>query len=450
MLIPVAVLAGFFLGLALVAYFCKIRLPQFLFQLCQSQVALENFNLLQKLTCRDGFESLLRADTGKSIDRPFGTNQHFFYWDKLQFNPVFLTRQPITDVTAVETGVVLGPGAKKPLRLAIPILIGGMSYGNALSLAAKIALAKAATLAGTAANTGNGPFLDEERYFAKSLVLQLSRGFWSKSPAILAQADMIEIALGHGAWGSAPVRIDGYKINHDFAVRLGTIRGLDVLIQSSRSETRDYQSLKSYIRELKRMTGGVPIGVKFGATHYLESELELIIESGADVIIFDTLEGGTHASPVIIQDHAGLPLFPALCRAVRYLKEVNQFGKISLVVGGGLVNPGDFLKCLALGADAVIIGTIAILAMSHTQVTKAFPWEPPTGLVYHLGKDEMKLNPKTGAENLGKFLGSCRREMQLAMGVMGKRSFQELTSDDLVALDPLYARIAGVQYLSER
>jgi glutamate synthase domain-containing protein 2 len=349
----------------------------------------------------------------------------------------------------VDTSVILGPQAKKPLHLKIPIMIGGMAYGGALSLKAKIALAKAATMAGTAGNTGSGPFLKEERAMADKLVLQYSRGFWSKSATILSQMDMIEISLGHGAWASAPVRISGKKINNGFARRLGTIAGLDVLIEARLTEVDNQAEWKTLITHLKEVTLGAPIAVKIGATHYLERELEFLIEGGIDVIVFDGAEGGSHAVPPTLSDDFGLPSLPGICRAVQFIKDKGLKGKVSLVVGGGLYTPGEFLKSLALGADAIIIGTIACLAMSHTQVTKSTPWEPPTGLIYYKGKAAKKFDYNLGAKHLNHYLKSCVLEMQQAAWTMGKQSLAEINKTDLVALEPLYAEMAGIELAAQ-
>lgn len=403
-------------------------------------------NLLRKISWRDYFESNLRAATGKVLDRPFGTDRHFFSWDRLMLNPEYLTRPPLNSDVEVDTGVIIGPKAARPLSLPIPIMIAAMSFGGALSLKAKIALAKAATIAGTAANSGNGPFLGEERSNASRYILQFSRGFWAKAEEYLKQADMIEINLGQGAWGPAPVRIQGNKINSGLARRLGTVPGLDVLIEARLPEVDNVTDWRNLVMALKEVSGGVPIAVKLGSTHYLERELDLIIAGGVDAVVLDGAEGGTHACPPVLLDDMGLPAFPSLCRAIAYWESKQLTGNVSLIIGGGLKTPGDFLKCLALGADAVIIGTMAALTMVHTQIGKSVPWEPPTGLIYHGGKEEAKYNPDLGAKHFSNYLGSCMAEMRQMARILGKKSLHELSKQDLVAIDPLYAEIAGVEY----
>ena len=411
---------------------------------------LEITNLLKKISYRNYFETNMRAATGKTLDRPYGVQRAIFNWDKLQFNPRYLTQNPLNSESKVNTEVVLGPQAQKPLHLKIPIVIGGMAYGSGYSLNAKIALAKAATMSGTAANSGNGPFLDEERRYAAKYILQYPRGFWSKTERFLKQADMIEIALGHSARGPAPVRISGKKITEEVAQKYGTISGLDVLMEARLPEVENIEQWKDLVQRLKELTGGVPIGVKFGTSHYLEAEMEIFIEGGIDVITFDGTEGGTHGGMSLFMDDMGLPIFPSLCRAAKYLREHNLQHKISLVVGGGLVAPGDFAKCLALGADAVLIGTITALVMSHTQVTKTIPWEPPTGLIYNDGKEKKKYNPDLGAKHLFNYLQSCVLEMQTLARTLGKTSLTKLDRTDLVALDPLYAEIAEISYINTK
>ncbi len=440
------VLIGAISGLALSAGFLTVLALNFWPKLLpQREVLLEWLALIQKISWRNYFEANLRAQTGKPLDRPYGAKRGILSFEKLQFNPVYLTKTPLNNDIGIDTSVTLGPQAKKPLQLKIPILIGGMAYGSGYSLAAKIALAKAATMAGTAANSGNGPFVKEERFYAEKFIQQFPRGFWSKTETILKQADMIEIALGHSARGSAPVRINGKKLTPEVAKRYGSIPGLDVLMDARLPEVETMEQWKGLIKYLKEVTGGVPVGVKFGASNYLERELEIFIEGGADVLTFDGTEGGTHGGAPLLMDDSGVPLLPALCRAAKYIRDQGLKDKVSLVVGGGLITPGDFAKCLALGADAVIIGTITALTQSHTQTTKTIPWEPPTGLLYNDGKEKHKYDPDMGAKHLNHYFQSCIDEMKLLTGALGKSSFRELGPNDLVTGDPLFAKIAGVE-----
>ncbi len=408
---------------------------------------IEFITLVRKISWLNYFESMLRGSTGKSLERPFGTPTHFFSLNRIQFKPVYLSRSPLDSKVLIDTQVVLGPLAKKPLTLKIPVMVGGWSI-SALSLKTKLAVAKASVLSGIATNCGSGPFVEEVREEAEKYIQQYTKGFWAKSESILRQADMIEIALGQGAWGPAPKRLQGYKVTPDFARRFETIPGLDMLADSRLPEVESLEDWKALISRLKDISGGVPIGVKFGSTNYLEKELELMIEGGVDIIVLDGKEAGTHAGPPLLLDDVGLATFPSLCRAAQFFDKCSLKGKVSLIIGGGLFTPGDFLKCLALGADAVIVGTIAALTMLNVQVTKSIPWEPPTGLLYRDAKESDMFDPEKGAQKLNNYFQSCVREMETVARSLGKFSLKEIGRDDLVALDPLYAKVAGIEYIN--
>jgi glutamate synthase domain-containing protein 2 len=408
---------------------------------------IEATTLLKKITFQKYFEAMLRGSTGKPLERPFGTPIHFFWMDRIQFKPVYLSRLPLDSKVTIDTEAILGPQSHKPLVLKIPIMVGGWSL-SAVSLKTKLALAKASVLSGTATNCGSGPYVEEARAEAEKYILQYTRGFWSKSESVLKKADMIEITLGQGAWGPAPKRMMGYKVTPEFAGRLGTIPGLDLLADSRLPEVESAADWKALIGCLREITGGVPIGAKFGGTHYLEAELELMIEGGVDIIILDGKEGGTHAGPPLLLDDVGMATFPSLCRAARFFEKHNLKGKVSLIIGGGLFTPGDFLKCLALGADAVIVGTIAALAMSNIQLLKSVPWEPPTGILYRDGKKAAQYDPIQGGVTLNNYFQSCVAEMKAIAYSLGKSSFKDIGRDDLVALEPLYAEAAGIETVS--
>lgn len=440
-----AVLAGWLLGLGVAGGIFWFTIKKGLVSKKLPDMD-EGMILLRKLTPKTFIETQFRAETGQPVSRPYGSKRGVFSWEKILFNPSYLTKVPLAQEIPVQTEVVLGSNAAKPLKLQIPIVIGGMAYGSAYSAPAKMALAKAATLAGTAANSGNGPFLEAERQLAGKFILQYTRGFWSRSTAVLQQADMIEIALGHSARASSPVRIQGQKVVSEVAQRYGSLPGLDVLMEARLPEVESQKDWIDLIRNLKEITGGVPIAVKFGASHYLEQEIELFIRGGVDVLVFDGLEGGTHGGKPLIMDDMGLPVLPALCRARRYLCQQALQDKVSLVIGGGLVNPGDFAKCLALGADAVLIGTVTAVTQMHTQVGKAIPYEPPTVLLYNEGQKKDSYDSDKGAQGLAGFLLSCTRELEELARCLGKRSLSDFQPADLIALDPLIAEIAGIAY----
>ncbi|HPO98468.1 MAG TPA: FMN-binding glutamate synthase family protein, partial [Bacillota bacterium] len=336
----------------------------------------------------------------------------------------------------IDTSVTIGPLAKRPLEIDLPIMIGGMAYGFGPSLRAKLALAKGVDLVNTATNTGVGPFLPEERKYTKRLIIQYNRGNWGKEEEVLRQADMIEVQLGYGALGPAPVVLDAEDISEEFREYMKLRPGTELKLDSTLDGITTKRALTGLVDYLKKVTNGVPVGVKIGATHYLEKELDILVGAGVDFVTIDGAEGGINFGPAILADDCGLPTLPALCRAAAYFQKNRLDKKVSLIISGGLFNPGQFLKAIALGADAVYIGTIAMLVIAHLQVSKTIPWEPPTELVYERGKFKDELDIEKGALNIANYLKSCKEEMVLALRSMGRTSLAELTLKDLCALTP--------------
>ena len=405
----------------------------------------EMYNVFTKVGLQNVWESDLRATDGEPLQRPFGTPKHPSPWDRLLFNPVYLSRRPTIESVDINTNVILGPGAKRPLYLDLPITIAGMAYGTGLSLQAKLALAKGADLVNTAVSTGAGPFLPEERKHVKRLIMQYNRGFWAKEAEVLRQADALEIQLGYGAGGAAPLVWQYRDLSPEFREYLHLKPGQNLIEEAMLPNVKDGRELKILVDDLRQLTNGVPIGIKFGATHLLEAELEIFINSGIDFLSVAGSEAGISYGPGILADDVGLPALPALCRTVAFLKQNGLKDKISVIISGGLVTPGQMLKCLALGADAVAIGTVAILALAHTQITKVIPWEPLTGLVFENGKSKNKLQVDAGATSVANFLKSCDAEIKLAIGSLGRTSLSEVTTADLCALSAEVANLTGTE-----
>jgi Glutamate synthase domain 2 len=406
---------------------------------------MEMYNVFRKVGVQNVLETDLRSASGEILKRPFGTPKHYSEWDQLLLNPVYLSRKPVVESVGIQTKVTIGPQAKKPLEIDIPIMIAGMAYGTGLSLNAKLALASGAEQEKTAINTGAGPCLPEERKHVKRLIMQYHRGSWGKEEEWLRQANAIEIQLGTGALASAPVEIKPENISAQFGSYLNLKPGEGLRLDANIPDLENNSDLAKLVNYLRKITEGVPIGVKIGATHYLESELELITAAGIDFLTIDGKEAGINYGPGILADDAGLPTLPALCRAAFFINSKNLKPKISLIVSGGLFTPGQFLKALALGADAVYVGTVALIALAHNQITKVIPWEPLTQLIYEQGKFKERFSVDQGARSVANFLKSCNEEMILAMRSLGKTSLNQLSIQDLCALTPEISKMTGAQ-----
>ncbi len=404
----------------------------------------ETFESLSRTNAILVADTSLRAESGKALMRPMGTPFPMPDFSNIRFNVAQMHRFSVENEVEVDTTLVLGKKAARPLKLDIPILIGGMAWGTGLSKQAKLAQAEAATKAGTATNTGDGPFTDWERAAAKRLIVQYPRAKWNHDPKILRQADMIEIQIGHAGWAGVGSAYGWNELPSDVRKALGLKRGEKAVYHSRLPEVAKPEDLRALVSELRSITGGVPIGVKMSCSKYLERDLAIALNAEVDVIALDGGQAASHSAPAILMDNFGLPLAFALCRASRFLDREKVRDRVSLLVGGGLESPGDFLKALALGADGVYIGTIALIAMMHTQISKALPFKSPTQLLWNTGKLKNKFNPKDGADHLANFLRSCTEEMRIAARALGKTVLRDVSSNDLFATDEEAANIAGI------
>lgn len=401
--------------------------------------------ILQKLGVRTVMEAGMRAESGKPIDRPLGSPVVQSPWAQLLLNPVTLHRLPTPDGFEIHTGAVIGPRAARPLQLEIPILITGMSYGSALSKRAKVALARGAAMAGTATCSGEAPLLPEERAAARYFIGQYHRGGWLNDPADLCQLDAIEIQLGQGAQAAAPMGMSSTQIGARLRELKDLQPGRNAPIHSRLPGVHSPADFARLVRQLQQ-DYGVPVGLKFAAGHWLERELGLAVAAGIDFVVIDGAEAGTHGGPPTLQDDVGLPTLFALNRAARFLEAEGVGGSVSLIAAGGLTTPGHFLKAMALGADAVYIGSIALIAMMQAQLSRVAPFEPATQLLLYLGKFKEDLDVEKAAEHLAKYLKSCVEEMKLVAYALGKVDLAQISRDDLVAVDAELARALGLDY----
>jgi len=403
----------------------------------------ELFPVMKKVNPINLAEIGMRAAKGIPVSRPLGSHLHFSPWEKLLFSPVHLFRFPTPENVGINTSVRIGRRAKKPLNISIPVMIAAMSYGGALSKHAKIALAKAATMAGTATNTGEAGLLEEERQAAQLLIGQYNRGGWLNSREKYSRLDAIEIQLGQGAQGSTPQRTAAKNIGEEYREVFGLEEGQDALIHSRLNGVNTKEDFIELVRGLKEETG-VPVGLKIAATHHLEKELQIALDAGCDFVTVDGAEGGTHGGAPILEDDVGLPTIYAVGRAAQFLTGKGAGRDVSLLAAGGLVTPGQMLKAMALGADAVYIGTAAVMAMVGDQITRAVPFEPPTDMVVYTGKMTDHLDVNKSAQNLFYFLNACIREMELVGATLGRVSLADISKEDLVALDPFLAKALKV------
>src|SRR5947208_6271655 len=304
------------------------------------------------------------AATGIYDIRGFGAKRKLPHFDDLLFLGASISRYPLEGYRErCGTDVTLGARhAKKPVTLQIPITIAGMSFGS-LSAPAKEALGRGASIAGTSTTTGDGGMTAEEREHSRTLVYQVLPSRYGMEPDQLRKADAIEIVVGQGAKPGGGGMLLGHKISDRVAEMRTLPKAIDQRSACRHPDWTGPDDLEIKIHELREITDWEkPIFVKIGATrtHY---DVQLAVKAGADVIVVDGMQGGTAATQEVFIEHVGIPTLPATRLAVQALQELDMHRKVQLVISGGIRTGADVAKALALGADAVSIGTAALISL---------------------------------------------------------------------------------------
>ncbi|MFP5111699.1 FMN-binding glutamate synthase family protein [Bacillaceae bacterium C204] len=405
---------------------------------------------LRHMGIQNMLENSLRAETGTVLFRPLGgSSKKWPHLDPITFIPAQTSPFPIDGEEEVDVSVTIGPKAKKPMEIKIPLMISGMGYGVSLSEQARLSLAKAAKKTGTAINSGQGGILPDELNAAGKYILQFSKTEWAKEEHLFTRADMIEIKLGQGALAGMGKKIPPQSLTGRAREVMGLKENEEAVIYENFSEDQTLVDLKLLVEKLRVISGGVPIGVKIGAGGKIEEDIDHLIFMGVDFIVIDGGQAAMHGAPPILYDDFGIPTLHAVVRAVNHLEKRKMKGEISLIVSGGLLVPGHFLKVLALGADAVYLGSAMLFALAHDQVLNALPFEPPTQAIWYDGKFKDKFKSEDGVKTAEKFLTASTEEMKMALRAMGKRSLKELSKKDLVSYDVSTAKMIGIPFSFE-
>ncbi|EHQ91902.1 glutamate synthase family protein [Desulfosporosinus youngiae DSM 17734] len=405
---------------------------------------MELWSAVRRTSLQTILEISLRAEEGKLIQRPLGSAKPLPHYDTLMFVPGQMARLPKEAHFPVDMKVTLGAKAEKPLQIDIPLMIGGMGYGIGLSEEAKKALARAAKQMGTVTNSGEGPFLQEERDEAGKFVWQISRSPWGHSPQGIAAADMIEVQMGQGA-RMGPYTIEPYAVKGKAQKLMGISPVETVVTPAVIPGIQTPWDWPKYVSDLREEAAGKPIAIKLMATGALERDLAVCLEADFDVIVLGGAQGGASGASPLICDDLGIPSLLALVRAERFLREQGARKEVSLVVGGGYSTPGECLKAIALGADAICMGTVPLFALIHNQIHKVLPWEPLTQLVWYDSPYKHRLDIPLASKSVANVLKSMVMEMEEGVRALGKTSLSELGPNDLVALDEWTAKITGVK-----
>jgi len=401
------------------------------------------------------------AATGIYDIRGGGTKRSVPHFDDLLFLGASISRYPLEGYREkCATNVTLGTRfAKKPIELDIPITIAGMSFG-ALSGQAKEALGRGATAAGTSTTTGDGGMTEEERGHSQLLVYQYLPSRYGMNPDDLRRCDAIEVVVGQGAKPGGGGMLLGQKISDRVAGMRDLPAGIDQRSACRHPDWTGPDDLEIKILELREITGWEkPIYVKVGgARPYFDTALA--VKSGADVVVLDGMQGGTAATQDVFIEHVGIPILGCIRPAVQALQDLGMHRKVQLIVSGGIRNGADVAKALALGADAVSIGTAALIAIGDndprweddyqklgTTAGAYDDWHEgmdPAGITTQDPKLAARLDPVITGRQLANYLKVLTLEAQTIARACGKSHVHNLEPEDLCALTIEAAAMARV------
>ena len=401
------------------------------------------------------------AETGLYDIRGWGSKRRLPHFDDLVFLGASMSRYPLEGYRErCGTDVTLGAlHAKKPIHLRIPITIAGMSFG-ALSAEAKEALGRGASEMGTSTTTGDGGMTSEERSSSKILVYQYLPSRYGMNPDDLRKADAIEIVLGQGAKPGGGGMLLGRKISDRVAGMRTLPAGIDQRSACRHPDWTGPDDLAIKIEELREITDWEkPIYVKIAASRTY-FDVQLAVKAGADVIVLDGMQGGTGATQEVFIEHVGIPTLPALRQAVEALTELGMHRKVQLIISGGIRTGADVAKALAMGADAVSIGTAALIALGCNSPRYEQDYQKlgtsagfyddyqdgndPAGISTQDPELAKRLDPVVGGRRLANYLRVLTMETQTLARACGKSHVLNLEPEDMVAVTVEAAAMAGV------
>jgi len=365
-------------------------------------------------------------------------------WDDLQIMVAQLAARPLMDDDPVGTELVIGPEARKPLTLSMPLFVSDMSFG-ALSEEAKVALAQGAELAGTGICSGEGGMLPEEQAANSRYFYELASAKFGFREELLERVQAFHFKGGQGAKTGTGGHLPGSKVT----ARIAEVRGLAVGEPAvSPPAFKDLVSVEDFRRfgdRVREISGGIPIGFKLSANH-VERDVQFALDAGADYVILDGRGGGTGAAPVIFRDHISVPTIPALARARRHLDAQGASGRVTLIVTGGLRLPADFVKALALGADGVAIANSAMQAIGCVAARICNTNNCPAGIATQKPELRKRLDVQASAARLHNFLEASVELMSVMARACGHDHLGKFNRDDLATWSHDMARLSGVRY----
>jgi len=385
------------------------------------------------------------AETGESIPEPMRTNETVCtQWDNIYVKGAQLAKIPLNEDIDVNVQTVIGPKAKQPLVIETPLYVTHMSFG-ALSKEAKLALAKGSAAVKTAMCSGEGGILPESLAEAYRYVFEYVPNLYSVTDENLRRVDAIEIKIGQSAKPGMGGHLPARKVTREIAEIRGYPEGHDIISPAHFEDIANRDDLKRKIAWLRDRSGGKPIGIKLAAGN-IEADLDVALYAEPDFITLDGRAGGTGSAPKFVKSAASVPTIFALYRARKFLDE-RKANDVSLLITGGLRVSSDFAKALAMGADAVAIGTAAMMAIGCQQYRSCHTGKCPVGISSHDPELRKRLDVEKSAERLTNFMKVCTEELRGFARMTGNDDVKGLSVKDLCTMNSEISEYTSIEHV---
>jgi len=406
-----------------------------------------------------------QSETGGVLLTGMGNDKSYrIYWDHLVLNASQVTnpsidplREPMELTTylgqkpdRVEFGSLgLKTDLAPQVRLEVPVMFSAMSYG-AVSLNVQESLARAATEIGTLWNTGEGGLHPKLYKYGANTIVQVASGRFGVHPEYLDAAKVVEIKIGQGAKPGIGGHLPGEKVSAEVSSTRMIPKGTDALSPAPQHDIYSIEDLAQLVYALKEATNyGKPVAVKIAAVHNSAAIASGMVRAGADIVVLDGLRGSTGAAPKIIRDNVGIPIELALASVDDRLRQEGIRNQASVVIAGGIRNSGDVAKAIALGADAVYIGTAALVSLGCTTCQQCHTGKCAWGICTTDPWLTKRVNPDIGARRLSNLIRAWSLELKDILGGMGINAVESLRGNRLnlrgVGLTDTELEILGVR-----
>lgn len=364
-------------------------------------------------------------------------------WNDIQILPAQFARKPLMENVDVGSELVIGPNAKKPLVLDIPLFVSDMSFG-ALSEEAKIALARGAELSGTGICSGEGGMLPEEQQANSRYFYELASAMFGYSEEQLTRVQAFHFKGGQGAKTGTGGHLPGAKVTEKIAAVRRLKKGQDAISPPTFSDLKTPEDYRKFSDRVREISGGIPIGFKLSANHIV-ADIDFALAAGADYIILDGRGGGTGAAPSLFRDHISIPTIPALARARRHLDQAGR-EDVTLIITGGLRVPEDFIKAMAMGADGIALSNSALQAIGCVAARMCNSNNCPSGIATQKPELRNKLDVDQASVRLNRFFDSSVELMKVMARACGHDHLNQFNGDDIGTWHKRMADLSGIHY----